>query len=687
MQWTSGWHAEKSSIRHMLNYQRSDASANRRLLGGLFNSDSRESLLVCQAIAILDDLATPELINQVVDEDDHIVARVIGRLRDSGLLSGLRFPDPGLRRSVLDRISPDVNAWLHHRIAEVLHRQGAAPSSVAQFLVKAGYARFPGAVAVLRAAADSALLHNQTGSAVKFLELAYRASVHVEDRTAIAAMLVSVEWRSNPSVATRNFGRLRAAARNERLAPGYLVNLVIHLLWQGNEEDAHEVLLTLCVQTHDPDRTIEFLWSWLEFTHPRAIPGNVGERSIVDRTDPATLPYEYAVDVLHGMMSGADHKSSVFAAQSILNHHRLGAATIDALVVAVEGLIHFGNLHDAAAWCDTLLAEAVARRAPTWQALFAALRAEISLRQGDMPDTVKYGLDALNLVPAKGLGTRIGRPLACLIRGLTATMQYDEARRQLDRPVPEAMFRSRYGLLYLHARGHYHLAVGDPDRALLDFERCGALMREWGLDLPHLVPWRNDLAETYLAMGRPEAAGDYTNEHLRHLERTAKLHRTRGVSLRLLALTTTGENRVRILRSAAAIARDNDDKYELARALGELGGAYDTLGQPRRAQSLRRTATRLIKEATAGATRAPEPTDVAIDDDVRASADQLSTAERRVAELAAAGMRNKDVAVELGITSSTVEQHLTQVYRKLRVKRRTELRFLVQPPDPDRRGE
>ncbi|MFE9786335.1 LuxR C-terminal-related transcriptional regulator [Nocardia salmonicida] len=152
-------------------------------------------------------------------------------------------------------------------------------------------------------------------------------------------------------------------------------------------------------------------------------------------------------------------------------------------------------------------------------------------------------------------------------------------------------------------------------------------------------------------------------------------------------MTTTGESRVRLLRSAAAIARDNDDKYELARALGELGVAYDTLGQPRRAQALRRTATRLIKETTAGAPRGSEPVGVATEDDLRGGTEQLSTAERRVAELAAAGMRNKEVAVELGITISTVEQHLTQVYRKLRVKRRTELRFLVQRPPVDGGGE
>ncbi len=51
----------------------------------------------------------------------------------------------------------------------------------------------------------------------------------------------------------------------------------------------------------------------------------------------------------------------------------------------------------------------------------------------------------------------------------------------------------------------------------------------------------------------------------------------------------------------------------------------------------------------------------------------LSDAERRVAELAAHGLSNREIARKLYITVSTVEQHLTRVYRKLGVRRRVDL--------------
>jgi DNA-binding CsgD family transcriptional regulator len=44
-----------------------------------------------------------------------------------------------------------------------------------------------------------------------------------------------------------------------------------------------------------------------------------------------------------------------------------------------------------------------------------------------------------------------------------------------------------------------------------------------------------------------------------------------------------------------------------------------------------------------------------------------------VAELAADGLTNREIAGRLFITVSTVEQHLTRVYRKLVVSRREEL--------------
>jgi DNA-binding CsgD family transcriptional regulator len=57
----------------------------------------------------------------------------------------------------------------------------------------------------------------------------------------------------------------------------------------------------------------------------------------------------------------------------------------------------------------------------------------------------------------------------------------------------------------------------------------------------------------------------------------------------------------------------------------------------------------------------------------RASQDGLTPAEQRVAELAASGMTNRDVAATLFISAKTVEATLARVYRKLGIRSRAEL--------------
>jgi len=53
---------------------------------------------------------------------------------------------------------------------------------------------------------------------------------------------------------------------------------------------------------------------------------------------------------------------------------------------------------------------------------------------------------------------------------------------------------------------------------------------------------------------------------------------------------------------------------------------------------------------------------------------ELTDAEQRVATLAAAGKTNRQIAKSLFITVSTVEQHLTKIYRKLNLRSRSGLR-------------
>jgi DNA-binding CsgD family transcriptional regulator len=53
--------------------------------------------------------------------------------------------------------------------------------------------------------------------------------------------------------------------------------------------------------------------------------------------------------------------------------------------------------------------------------------------------------------------------------------------------------------------------------------------------------------------------------------------------------------------------------------------------------------------------------------------DSLTPSERRVAEMAAESMTNKDIAQALFVTPKTVEVHLSSVYRKLEISSRAQL--------------
>jgi DNA-binding NarL/FixJ family response regulator len=60
--------------------------------------------------------------------------------------------------------------------------------------------------------------------------------------------------------------------------------------------------------------------------------------------------------------------------------------------------------------------------------------------------------------------------------------------------------------------------------------------------------------------------------------------------------------------------------------------------------------------------------------------ESLTASERRIAELAADGLTNRQIAQTLFVTARTVEGHLTNVFNKLDVKDRTEMRSALSTP-------
>jgi DNA-binding CsgD family transcriptional regulator len=157
--------------------------------------------------------------------------------------------------------------------------------------------------------------------------------------------------------------------------------------------------------------------------------------------------------------------------------------------------------------------------------------------------------------------------------------------------------------------------------------------------------------------------------------------RVRGVTLRLLAATTSElKNRTALLRESVDILNECGDRYELAHSLADLSQAYQAMKQLSWARSMLRLAAQAAREChaesllgTIEAASNPEPPRLEETPAMEDGTSPLSDAERRVAALAARGDTNREIARRLYITVSTVEQHLTRVYRKLNVAGREDL--------------
>jgi DNA-binding CsgD family transcriptional regulator len=59
--------------------------------------------------------------------------------------------------------------------------------------------------------------------------------------------------------------------------------------------------------------------------------------------------------------------------------------------------------------------------------------------------------------------------------------------------------------------------------------------------------------------------------------------------------------------------------------------------------------------------------------------DELTPSERRIVEMAAAGMSNPQIAQALFVTTKTIESHLGRAYLKLGVKSRHDLTSVLAP--------
>jgi DNA-binding CsgD family transcriptional regulator len=617
-----------------------------------------------QAVAILAEDEPRELIEVLLGTCPESAGRAWAALAGSGLLDAGHFRHPVARQAVLDHLTrAECESW-HADVAYAQYRAGAAATTIARHLLASRPAGARWRVPLLHEAADVALADGDTTRAVGYLQ---RCEAEIDDerqRAVTGFALVRAQWPVDPESAVRRLDALVAAARRGNLNRWCQRELAHHLLWTGNHGAAAEML--------GPPDFLAFAGSLVPEAPPSdtGFPaGSLARRSPLAFLYPGLAGRDFGQPLPVAELTGDPTRA---AAERIIAEHSLADPTLASVTATLVALVADEALDQATGWCAMLLGECeTAGAGPLWRAVLTSVRALAELRRGDLPAAENDAHTALALLSPATWGVAIGVPLSTLVLAATARHDREAAAAALRVPVPEAMRETVFGLLHLYAEAEHQLATGSAAAALAGFTACGTRMTDWELDLPGLVPWRGRAAEAHLALGDEGSARGLAREQLARA--AVRFLWARGTALRVLALACPLPERLTLLGQAVDLLREAGARSELAVTLAELARACLAAGDTGRARRTGRQARDLACQcglpmpATGldqEGTRPEEPAGLGV---------PLSEAERRVAALAASGHTNVQIAHRLFVTVSTVEQHLTRVYRKLGVTGRADL--------------
>lgn len=628
---------------------------------------------VARALALLgDEEASPDLLSEVVGTDRETAVRAIGELEAAGLLDrGGTFRDPAIREAVLAGWAVNRRVATHARVARVLHANGRPPAVIAEHLIAGEPVADPWAVPVLVQAAERALANAQADFAVRALREALGACSDVRQKSQVRLALVRAQWRISPSAAAGNLNDLMNAVAAGHLERADAISLIAYLLWFGWTDQVEEILALLdppltSLAAKDENGLVDL---WLRCAYPNLF-ARLGSEAPPLTVDDALRshrsPLTRAGALLGSVLLGGE-QNVLTLAEKVLQSARLDDRGVLAIGGTLMALIYAHRLDEAAASCDVLLAEESIGRAPAWRAVLLALRSVIALRRGRITEAERHVDTALSLISVESWSAAIGLPVSNAVLIKTAMGKHEEAAAWLEVPLPDATGKTLGGLHYLYARGRHYLATGRPHAALDDFQVCGDTMSEWGLCKVPIVPWAAGAAEALVVLGDREGARDLAGRALAALE--SDQDAIRGWLVRVLAMSgrTAAEGRDR-LNEAADLFRRLPDSYELARTLAELAQAHRAMDEQDQARLVEQEALELAQD---NGFQPVKPTLAALWEP--AAFERLTGAERRVATLAASGDSNREISDKLYITISTVEQHLTRVYRKLNVGKRSDL--------------
>jgi DNA-binding CsgD family transcriptional regulator len=651
---------------------------------------SPEAVALARAVAILRDdarLADAAALAQL--DVDHAAAAT-GELSDAGVFERelpLRFVHPLVAAAVEADVPVGERGLMHRRAADILRDRGAEVERIASHLLQSVRTGDGWAVGVLREAARRSAAQGAPEASVDHLRRALAEPPPEERRATVLRELGAVEAALGSDLASRRFHEALELETEPRTRAETRRALARALYVQGKLRDACLELGSALDELGGADPELA--------VHLRS---EYGQLATLDPALLATLELPAAEPPASGSaLTAADR---AWLAQTALMHtlsaqpsaravHLARRAWHDGRLLAEEGadsttlyaITFVLLLADELALDDRVLTEAIddARRRGSVMGFATASFCRWGPRffAGRLHEAAA---DVTQALEARRYGWEQYLPTAYAFLAQTQIELGD--LDQAEATLAEA-FAGRepdslpWGPVFA-ARGRLNLARGDLDRAGDDFATWSELVGPMLNPMPHYANWRSNVALVESRRGRHDEARRLIDEEVEHAGRSGA-GLIVGASLRAAALVEPGtpEALDRLERSVTTLEQ-SPSQLELCRSLVAWGSELRRAG--RRADAREPLRRALDMAARFGA----KPLADRAEEELAATGarprrraltgvEALTPSELRVAEMAAAGMTNREIAEALFVTIKAVRWHLGNVYRKLDVDSRDEL--------------
>jgi DNA-binding CsgD family transcriptional regulator len=651
-----------------------------------------EAAKVARSVAVLGEDCDYRLVAELAQTGPEAVQRASDLLRTSGVFdrgSSLRFVHPLVRNAIYADLSAGERMKSHWRAAALLRDHDASVEQIATQLLAGEVREERATVETLLEAGELALTTGAPRSAVAYLTRALREPPPDELRATVLDRLITASFRAaDPSPLPMIEADVSREVENQpSLRARWAVSLTMLMALQGRFEEAAVMLkgaVEVAVAEGDMERAfqLEAHLATLALVVP-SLP-KVNLEPLVGQIDPDSPAGRLAaaMEVRFAAVNGTAADVVAAAKRALANDAVIFAEEPDLVssALSVMALVAADELEVARHGASRALALAEEGDANPPQLVRGwFLRGFVAWGHGDLVEAEADLRQAVALARMAGIMPLVMMHTPILAEILIERDDLEAAEAELQGlgmasgPLPVNPISG--GVLM--ARGHLHWERGEFGLAAEDFVGVSVIAEELGLGVGPVASVAPFNVQALIAIEKREQAEDLAKgliEWARDWGAPASISH----QLRADAFLRDGDERIETLQEAVAILDGSPRLLQRLHALTDLGAALRAAGRRSDARAPLREALQLARRCGAlrAARRARDELQ-ATGETVRRFApigvESLTPSERRVAELAATGLTNREIAQTLFVTVKTVEAHLSAAYDKLDIDSRRKL--------------